>query len=90
MLNISWTIFTCSLPLTLPFHSLFMTLSGGGGGAWGGAVAAAGSRHVTQSGREVNDELAVTPQAKMEIGRTHLNLLTTHAKTGVSGVSDAR
>lgn len=53
-------------------------------------MAAAGSRHVTQSGREVNDELAVTPQAKMEIGRTHLNLLTTHAKTGVSGVSDAR
>lgn len=44
-------------------------------------MAAAGSRHVMASCREVNDGLAVIPEAPMEIGRTHILLLTTHART---------
>lgn len=45
---------------------------------------------------EVNDRLAVIPKAMMEIGHTHIYLLTTHvsractrAKTDVGEVSDA-
>lgn len=42
-------------------------------------MAAAGSRHVMEPCREVNDGLAVIPEAEMEIGHTHIYLLTTHA-----------
>lgn len=43
-------------------------------------MATVGSRHVMESYREVNDRLAVIPEAMMEIGRTHIYLLTTHAR----------
>lgn len=43
-------------------------------------MATAGSRHVMESYREVNDRLAVIPEAMMEIGHTHIYLLTTHAR----------
>lgn len=59
-------------------------------------MAAAGSRHVMESCREVNDGLAVIPEAEMEIGHTHIYSLTTHVlvrthaqKTVVREVSDA-
>lgn len=42
-------------------------------------MATAGSRHVMESYREVNDRLAVIPEAMMDIGHTHIYLLTTHA-----------
>lgn len=49
-------------------------------------MAAAGSRHVMVSCREVNDGLAVIPEAEREIGHTHTHArthtyLTTHART---------
>lgn len=43
-------------------------------------MATAGGRHVTESYGEVNDRLAVIPEAMMEIGHTHIYLLTTHAR----------
>lgn len=43
-------------------------------------MATAGSRHVMQPYREINDRLAVVPEAMMEIGHTHIYLLTTHAR----------
>ena len=56
-------------------------------------MAAAGSRHVMAPRREVNDGLAVIPEALMEIGHTHIYLLTTRAlmraRTVVREVSDA-
>lgn len=60
-------------------------------------MATVGSRHVMESYREVNDRLAVIPEAMMEIGHTHIYLLTTHArmhtrthtKMDVRKVSDA-
>lgn len=42
-------------------------------------MATVGSRRVMGSYREVNDRLAVIPEAMMEIGHTHIYLLTTHA-----------
>lgn len=45
-------------------------------------MATAGSRHVMESYREINDRLAVVPEAMMEIGHTHIYLLTTHARIG--------
>lgn len=42
-------------------------------------MATAGGRHVMESYGEVNDRLAVIPEAMMEIGHTHIYLLTTHA-----------
>lgn len=49
-----------------------------------------------ESCREVNDGLAVIPEAEMEIGCTHIHLLyhtrshaRTHAKADVREVSDA-
>lgn len=43
-------------------------------------MATTGSRHVMESYREINDRLAVIPEAMMEIGHTHIYLLTTHAR----------
>lgn len=40
----------------------------------------AGSRRVMESYREINDRLAVVPEAMMEIGHTHIYLLTAHAR----------
>lgn len=48
-------------------------------------MATAGSRHVMESCGEVNDGLAVIPEAEMEIGRTHIYLLTTHALMHADG-----
>ncbi len=48
-------------------------------------MAAAGSRNVMESCREVNDGLAVIPEAEMEIGRTHIYLLTAHALVHAGG-----
>lgn len=42
-------------------------------------MATAGSRHVMESYREINDRLPVVPEAMMEIGHTHIYLLTTDA-----------
>lgn len=47
-----------------------------------GKMATAGSRHVMESYREINDGLAVVPEAMMEIGHTHIYLLTTHTRRG--------
>lgn len=43
-------------------------------------MATAGSRHVTESYREINDRLADVPEAMIEIGHTHIYLLTTHTR----------
>lgn len=57
-------------------------------------MAAAGSGRVAESCGEVNDGLAVIPEAETEIGHTHIYVLTTrarctHAETDVREVSDA-
>lgn len=43
-------------------------------------IVTAGSRRVMESYREINDRLAVVPEAMMEIGHTHVHLLTAHAR----------
>lgn len=45
-------------------------------------MATAGSRHVMESYREINDRLAVAPKAMMELGHTHIYLLTTDTRRG--------
>lgn len=45
-------------------------------------MATTGSRHVMESYREINDRQAVVPEAMIEIGHTHIYLLTTHACRG--------
>lgn len=42
-------------------------------------MATAGSKHVRESCGEVNDGLAVVPEAEMEIGRTQIYVVTTLA-----------
>lgn len=45
-------------------------------------MATAGYRHVRESYREVNDGLAVIPEAETEIGHAHIHSLTTRPHAG--------